>query len=208
LRLSPDRGSNYPGFDVLAQSDHWDPATRRVVGDRLRDRWDRRFFIEAEQPVCRALLACLVPQTRQPEIPVFEMIDERLAGGVAMGDGYRYADMPEDAAAWRRSIAELQNLGFAGLGRQGQRMMLDEIRRSQSFAGMPAPRLWSLWLRYACTAYYSHPWAWNEIGFGGPAYPRGYRNLGVGRREPWEVRERRPRDPVPVTRRSDERQAG
>ena len=29
----------------------------------------------------------------------------------------------------------------------------------------------------------------NEIGFGGPAYPRGYMRLENGAREPWEVDE-------------------
>ena len=48
--------------------------------------------------------------------------------------------------------------------------------------GCPRRRVWSLWTRYACTAFYSHPWAWNEIGFPGPAYPRGYKNLGVDAR--------------------------
>ena len=40
--------------------------------------------------------------------------------------------------------------------------------------------------------------AWDEIGFPGPAYPRGYKNPGVGEREPFEVPRRaaRPRDPV------------
>jgi hypothetical protein len=56
--------------------------------------------------------------------------------------------------------------------------------------------VWSLWTRYACTAFYAHPYAWNEIGFGGPAYPRGYKNLGIDRREPWERPERDARDPV------------
>ncbi|MDQ3430688.1 MAG: gluconate 2-dehydrogenase subunit 3 family protein, partial [Actinomycetota bacterium] len=53
-----------------------------------------------------------------------------------------------------------------------------------------------LWLRYACTAFYAHPWSWNEIGFGGPAYPRGYKNLGVNRREPWEVADADGGDPL------------
>ena len=45
--------------------------------------------------------------------------------------------------------------------------------------------------------FYSHPAAWDEIGFSGPAYPRGYKNLGVGRREPFEVPDARPaEDPV------------
>ena len=33
-------------------------------------------------------------------------------------------------------------------------------------------------MRYVAQAFYSHPWAWNEIGFGGPAYPRGYGAFG------------------------------
>jgi hypothetical protein len=57
--------------------------------------------------------------------------------------------------------------------------------------------VWSLWTRYACTALYAHPHAWSEIGFPGPAYPRGYKNAGVGRREPFEVADTRPaEDPV------------
>ena len=38
-------------------------------------------------------------------------------------------------------------------------------------------------------AYYAHPYAWDEIGFGGPAYPRGYFALNNGAPEPWEPRE-------------------
>jgi hypothetical protein len=36
-------------------------------------------------------------------------------------------------------------------------------------------------------AYYAHPTAWNEIGFGGPASPRGYARMGLDRRDPWEA---------------------
>ena len=42
-------------------------------------------------------------------------------------------------------------------------------------------------MRGVLGAFYSHPWAWNEIGFGGPAYPRGYVRLGAGQREHWEA---------------------
>ncbi len=38
-----------------------------------------------------------------------------------------------------------------------------------------------------CGAYYSHPFAWNEIGFGGPASPRGYVRMDFNRRDPWEA---------------------
>jgi hypothetical protein len=43
----------------------------------------------------------------------------------------------------------------------------------------------------AIDAYYAHPWAWDEIGFGGPAYPRAYTRLERGEPEPWEVEEKR-----------------
>ena len=63
--------------------------------------------------------------------------------------------------------------------------------------GLNAAHVWSLWTRYACTAFYAHPAAWNEIGFPGPAYPRGYKNPGVGEREPFEVADARPsKDPA------------
>ncbi len=61
---------------------------------------------------------------------------------------------------------------------------------------LPAEHVWNLWIRYATTAFYSHPWAWNEIGFGGPSYPRGYGALGNGQREHWEVADHEDVDPA------------
>jgi hypothetical protein len=81
---------------------------------------------------------------------------------------------------------------------------LEEIRTTDGdWHGMPAKRVWNLWMRYTCAAYYSHPWAWNEIGFGGPMYPVGYANLGIGKREHWEVPEHDADDPVPWAERRD-----
>jgi hypothetical protein len=71
------------------------------------------------------------------------------------------------------------------------------MQDSETWHGLPGKHVWSLWSRYACAAFYAHPWAWNEIGFGGPAYPRGYKVLHPGWREPWEVEARDAKDPVP-----------
>ena len=65
-------------------------------------------------------------------------------------------------------------------------------RPAPSKATAPSP--WSVVTRAVLSEYYSHPWAWNEIGFGGPAYPRGYMRLSD--REPFEAREAFDRDPV------------
>jgi hypothetical protein len=42
------------------------------------------------------------------------------------------------------------------------------------------------------SSYYAHPAAWSEIGFGGPASPRGYVRMYFDRRDPWEAAEARP----------------
>jgi hypothetical protein len=56
----------------------------------------------------------------------------------------------------------------------------------------------------AVDAYYAHPWAWDEIGYGGPAYPRAYMRLERGEPEPWEVEEQRYEWEAPAGTLSDE----
>jgi Gluconate 2-dehydrogenase subunit 3 len=193
----------FPGYDVLGQSNTWDTATSAVVLGRLVERKPLSFFSEDQKPVARALLDRLLAQNDEPRVPVIEMIDERL--GDRRGDGYRYEEMPDDWEAWSRSIDAIDRdaknaLGksFADIEIKDQMELVEQVRlRSGDWYGLPAKRVFQLWMRYACDAYYSHPWAWNEIGFGGPAYPRGYKNLGIGKREPWEVEESDASDPIP-----------
>jgi hypothetical protein len=191
----------FEGFDVLALSGTWDPVTTGVVLRRIGPRPAIRFFTAEEEAVARPLLDRLLAQDDEPRVPVFELIDERLADGET--DGWRYEDMPEDGAAWKRTLhhlaqeAEGRGHAFGDLSAGDQRALLERIRTATTWHGLPARRVWSLWMRYACAAFYSHPTAWNEIGFPGPAYPRGYANLGLNRREHWERREVDARDPVP-----------
>ncbi|MFL6138600.1 MAG: gluconate 2-dehydrogenase subunit 3 family protein [Frankiaceae bacterium] len=208
----------FPGYDVVGERAHWDPVTAGVVLARLAPPPALRFFAPGEEAVGVALVDLLLAQDSDdgasggpgPEnrrIPVLSMIDSRLAE--AQTDGWHYADMPEDGAAWKASLAHLDadaheryGAGFAACAREQRATLVQAVRElgDRSWHGMPAAQVWSLWTRYACTAYYSHPWAWDEIGFGGPAYPRGYKNRGVGRREPWEVADQVDLDPVPGDR--------
>jgi hypothetical protein len=56
-----------------------------------------------------------------------------------------------------------------------------------AWKGMPAKLFFkNRVLHDIVEAYYSHPTAWSEIGFGGPASPRGYVRMGFNRRDPWE----------------------
>jgi hypothetical protein len=58
----------------------------------------------------------------------------------------------------------------------------------EAWAGMPSKLFFEHRVIPDIThAYYAHPTAWNEIGFGGPASPRGYVRMGLNRRDPWEA---------------------
>lgn len=221
----PGGGPNrrFPGYDVLDAVDTWDPVTAGVVLARLGSPPPLRFFTLAEQAVGAALFDQLLDQRGEPKIPVLEFVDARMVEGII--DGWRYADMPEDGEAFRQTFAGLDADAQEARGRLFHELSWDEqaslIQRVQdaSTAGdtwreLPAKHVWSLWTRYAAAAFYSHPWAWNEIGFGGPAYPRGYKNMGMDSREPWEVRDAVNLEPVELgriienTRRRDARSRG
>jgi hypothetical protein len=200
----------FPGYDVVRRSDKWDATTTAVVLGRLEPPAPAKFFDTTEEAIVRSLLDRLLAQDEEPRIPTFEVVDGRLAG--REGDGYHYDDLPEDPEAWRLSVAALDadartntGQGFASLDRQTQRDIIERVRLCDGeWQGLPAGHVFSLWMRYACGAYYAHPWAWNEIGFGGPAYPTGYKHLALDGREHWEVRERDVHDPVPWARRAEE----
>jgi hypothetical protein len=193
----------FPGFDVLGQAGHWDPVTAELITARTGPPPRPRFFTEAEQASAAVLLDQLTGQCDEPAgVPVLEMVDARLAAGET--DGWRYADMPEDGQAWRDTLGYLDKdahdrcgTSFAAAPRHDQAAIIQAVQDASEWHGLNAPRVWSLWTRYACTALYSHPDAWSEMGFPGPAYPRGYKNAGVGKREPFEVGDARPaEDPV------------
>ena len=70
---------------------------------------------------------------------------------------------------------------------------------SDAWEGANVSRAWKVVMRYVAQAFYSHPWSWSEIGFGGPAYPRGYGAFGsphLGEGESWEGKESAHYDPV------------
>lgn len=192
-------GGRYPGFSTEAQAPHWDQTTRAVVNSRLALQPDIRFFSPAEEATAGALFDQLMFQKNEPRVPIVQLVDVRLAENQT--DGWHYDSLPQDEQAWRDSLAGLdadarergaQN--FADCEWDVQEQILQSIldRGSDMWHGFPADRVWGLWTRYAATAFYSHPWAWDEIGFAGPAYPRGYKNLGLDKLEPFEVPDAHP----------------
>jgi hypothetical protein len=186
----------YPDYDVLETAHAWDPVTRDVVLARLHPPVRLRFFTADEEPTLRAFCDTVLAQDDEPRIPVAEAVDEKLASG--RRDGYRYADMPDDGDTWRLVLAALDETARTAYDRrladcdEEQResvvaQFADAKVSGGTWGELNVAHAWSVVMRYCLAGFYAHPWAWNEIGFGGPAYPRGFMRLGpVGVLEPHE----------------------
>ena len=197
----------YPGYDVLAKwnSPSWNDKTREVIAKRLAIPNEPKFFTADEFATVMSIAARIVPQpASRADIPVAALVDHKLHHGVA--DGYRLAGMPRQGDAWRQGLKALNEEAhrafgkkFVGLSEADQDQLLRRAERGE----LTAPEWGSMrsndffkrrLLHDIVLAYYGHPTAWSEIGWGGPAAPRGYVRLGFDDRDPWEAAEAKPGD--------------
>ena len=195
----------YSGYSTMAQKKSWDQATRNVVGERVEEAPPIRFFSPQEAALLGAVIDRLLPQDDRSEartIAILPVLDERLHKNSL--NGFRYEDMPPDQEAYRLGIKAIDETAqsrfeqsFVKLTAHRQELLLKSLHDAKpdpehaTWKRMPVHRFWALLMEDCVTAYYSHPWAWDEIGFGGPAYPRGYMRLEHGLPEPWEKDEHR-----------------
>ena len=197
----------YPGYNVLNKrnSVSWNDQTREVIDARLGlDPEFHQFCDESEWKALRAICDQIIPQPvhRTVKAPIAAMIDQKLHSG--KGDGYRDSRLPEQDMAWRLGLAAVDaeakaacEKPFSELSNDQQHWLLGKIQRGQTSTDAwqdvpPAIFFEKRLLHDIATAYYGHPASWNEIGFGGPASPRGYVRMNFDRRDSWEAAEASP----------------
>jgi gluconate 2-dehydrogenase subunit 3-like protein len=195
----------YPGYSTMSQKAFWDEATRNLIIKRVAQPPAIRYFTPDQARFWQAVFDHLIPQhdrTADRRIPLVEPLDERLYQN--RGVGYRYETMPQDREAYKLGEQAIHEEAqarfdalFTDLPHRQQDLVLQAIHDQKTQGGdaiwkqMSIGRFWQLLMQDALEAYYSHPWSWDEIGFGGPAYPRAYTRLERGEPEPWEVKEQR-----------------
>ena len=192
----------YLTYDVLDKWDSpsWNDQTREAVRARLEEVPERRFLSAQEWSLLEAIADRLVPQPdREEPVPIVPWIDDMLHRG--RGPGYRYADMPPMRDAWRQGLAAIADEArhrhgkcFEELAPDDRDDLLRDVENnrveSRYWGDLPAGGFFKHHLlKQVVAVYYSHPAAWSEIGFGGPASPRGYARLGPDERDPWEAEE-------------------
>lgn len=203
----------YPGYDVLSKRNgpSWNEQTRREIARRLSVDREPRFFSREEFETVTAIAARVVPQPgSHPTIPVAALVDRKLHEGIS--DGYRIPGMPREGEAWRLGLQALDAEAKAAHGARFhtlaataqesllQQMERGELRRAEWGSMRSADFFRRRMGRDVVLAYYAHPTAWSEIGWGGPASPRGYVRLDFNERDPWEPAEASGADDVAARR--------
>jgi hypothetical protein len=197
----------YPGYDVEAKRDtpSWNRATQEAIDRRLAVPRAPRFFTSDEWTTLEAICDRIMPQPAdRPKAPLPAYVDQKMAENIQ--DGYRYAVLLPQGEAWRRGLKALDEAAQSAFGGAFHTLLperQDEVlRRAQvgaltgkAWGGMPCKAFFEHRLLPDIThAYYATPAAWSEIGFGGPASPRGYVRMALNRRDPWEAVEAKPGD--------------
>ena len=192
----------YPGYDVLAKwsGPSWNDKTREVITRRLSIAPEPRFFTRDEYATVVAIANRIVPQPPdRPSVPIAALVDRKLHDQIM--DGFRGPGVPRDGEAWRLGLKALNAEACAAYGKRFAELpdaLQDKLLRAAQSGELKAVEWGGLRCeaffrhrlgRDIVLAYYAHPTAWSEIGWGGPASPRGYVRLDLDERDPWEAAE-------------------
>ena len=195
----------YPGYDVADKrwTPSWNAATRSALDKRTAVHPGARFLSAELFGVLEALCGRILPQfERENSVPIAAYLDETLY--LDRRTGFRNARLPPLREAWTRGLQALDAeakgafaRSFGALDSASQDLLIGRMARGEladpAWGDMPCELFFiDRVMAEVPRAYYAHPTAWNEIGFGGPASPRGYVRLDFDRRDPWEATEAKP----------------
>ncbi|MDA8235063.1 MAG: gluconate 2-dehydrogenase subunit 3 family protein [Clostridia bacterium] len=190
--------SFYPQFDMLQNSDHWDEYTARLIRKRMIEPGKPRFLAEQELELLKKVCSRLLGEENGDRLAqVVGHIDHKLADNI--GEGYRKANLPEERILFRNGLTGInetakglfQGKEFPDLKPEEQDRVLTEMAGGQPpgaiWQGLPAKDFFKILLREAVEIYCSLPGVWSQMGYAGPAYPRGYVRIELGGVDPWEA---------------------
>ncbi|WP_424360166.1 gluconate 2-dehydrogenase subunit 3 family protein [Methylocystis parvus] len=193
----------YADYDVLAkwETPSFDDVTRGVLSQRLSDVPERRFFSQEELALLTAVVERLAPFfSALPASLIALWIDDCVERN--LGEGFRNEGAPPLRESWRNGLTAIDgeargrfSSSFAALKPEERDLTLRAIQSGKVDAALwrgldPASFFTDTLLKTIAGLVYAHPSAWNDIGFGGPASPRGYVRLGFDERDPWEAKAR------------------
>lgn len=190
--------SLYPTYDVLERQEEWDDHTRAIVSKRLGP-FQLKVLSQAEQEMIRVLAQHLAYEERDEILSwVTAHIDQQLAQ--PYGESQRKSSTPPQKVLILAGLKALNKWAKSSFSKAFLKLDVDQqfsLISSLQLGHLAPLKDWDASLQQdlfkklvglVMDAYYAHPWVWSEIGFGGPAYPRGYVRVELGLTDPWEAR--------------------
>lgn len=191
--------TRYPGYDVLKEKDHWDDHTREIVLKRLGPFPGHKFLKDHEAEMVFAIARHIVYDDRKEILDyVVHHLDSMLTSPT--GEDQRKVGTPEQKTLVRRGLMAIGRLAekqhgapFTEIEATQQLAILTALHMGKAlplseWQDIPQKELFKKLTTEIVSAYYSHPAVWAEIGYGGPAYPRGYVRVEMGLTDPWEAK--------------------
>lgn len=191
--------SYYPSFQVMDEKDAWDDQTQAVVDKRLSHLMPLKFLTEHEANILSVTCSLLVNDSSQEVLPfVIHHIDQTLYA--SPGESQRKTGVPAGHYLIRQGLQAMDSSAqnyysspFVQLDNNSQHLLIQAISEgkaepSNSWQGIPQQDFFRKLMSLTIESYCSHPIIWSEIGYAGPAYPRGYVRTQLGQLDPWEAK--------------------
>ena len=191
--------TRYPAYDLLKEKGHWDEHTREIVLKRLGPFGQHKFLSDHEAEMVFSIAKHIVYDHRKEILDyVIHHLDSSLSSPI--GEDQRKVGTPPQQILIREGLKAIDKLAakqysapFLALDPKQQLALLEGLDHGKAmplpeWQKIPQQDLFKKLATGIVSAYYSHPTVWSEIGYGGPAYPRGYVRVEKGLTDPWEAK--------------------
>lgn len=190
----------YRGYDVLAKRGtlSWNDKTREVVDARIAAEMPDGVLTDRQLATLRRVKDRICPEfPGRPPTTTLALVVRKIAQDTS--DGFRLAEMPGTAEAWRLGLDAIDAEALQRHGMPFAEIAEDEAdaifalvesggTEAAEWASLPPRSFWQYRLvPDLVSAHWAQPQAWSAMGFGGPASPRGYVRLDANKRDPWEA---------------------
>lgn len=190
--------SRYPDYNIMSEQEAWDAHSRSIVASRLEGVHGYQSLTLTEAEMLRAICSLLAGDNRANIIQfVLSHIDRAL--NAPSGESERKPSVPKAGDLLRLGMKRLDQWAmshhlrpFIDLTETDQLSIITALCEEKlpldGDSNFPQKAFFNRLLSWTVESYYSHPTVWSEIGYGGPAYPRGYVRANLGQLDPWEAK--------------------
>ena len=191
--------THYPDFDVLASEKEWDSNTKEIVKKRLGPFPENKFF-NSKEATFISIIAQHIAYDGREDITawIVHHLDTKLYSGI--GEDQRKFGIPpakdlirNGLKALDRGAQLLYKKDFGSIQKNEQYNLILDLAKGTApkvpeWSKAPQKEFFKKLASMIISAYYSHPDIWSEIGYAGPAYPRGYIRVELEITDPWEAK--------------------